>query len=228
MSGDVEFGTLLLRLHDEATPLDVINSVVAMVPQLVDANGAASVLLRDHQHLQIASFSDGVAERAAMLQLELADGPCLAAMGAANEVRIDNTGTDKRWPRWTSAAHAVGVRSSISVSLASGDPRSVGSLFVYSHRVHGFDAEDSATIRILAAHAAVAVRQTRHEAALERAIDSRTVIGQAEGILMARYSITAEQAFAALIRCSQASNRKLRVIAELVIDLGDLPRVDPA
>ncbi len=224
MSVDTQFGSLLVGLHEERAPQDILDFVVAVVAQVIDAHGAASVLLRDHEHVQLASFSDDVAQRAAMWQLELEGGPCMAAMRAGTEVQIANTTTDERWPRWAAAASSVGVRSSISVPLASGDPRSIGSLFVYSHRVNGFDDEDAATIRILGAHAAIAVRQVRHEAALERAIDSRTLIGQAEGILMAKYAINADQAFAALTRCSQATNRKLRVIAQLVIDEGDLPR----
>jgi len=118
----------------------------------------------------------------------------------------------------------MGAASSISVALASSDPKSVGSLIVYSRRIHAFDDDDMATAKILAAHVAIAVRQVRHDAALERAIDTRTMTGQATGIVMNRYRVTAAQAFAALVRCSQAANVKLRDIAAVVVRDGDLPR----
>lgn len=56
---------------------------------------------------------------------------------------------------------------------------------------------------------------------LERALESRDIIGQAKGILMARQSITADAAFEILARASQRSNRKLRdVAADLVANCG--------
>ena len=52
---------------------------------------------------------------------------------------------------------------------------------------------------------------------LERALESRDIIGQAKGILMARQRITADAAFALLVRASQRTNIKVRdVAAELV------------
>lgn len=136
----------------------------------------------------------------------------------------ENLTTDKRWPEWAAGVSEMGARSSMSVALASSVPQSVGSLFVYSSRANAFDDEDMATAQILAAHAAIAVRQVRHDAALARAIDTRTMTGQATGIVMNRYGVTAQQAFAALVRCSQAANVKLRDIAAGVVRDGDLPK----
>jgi AmiR/NasT family two-component response regulator len=42
------------------------------------------------------------------------------------------------------------------------------------------------------------------------ALGTRDVIGQAEGILMERFQVSDEQAFAVLVHASQAENRKLR------------------
>lgn len=49
---------------------------------------------------------------------------------------------------------------------------------------------------------------------LRAALEHRTVIGQAEGMLMQRYAIDADAAFAVLVRLSQAANVKLHTIAE--------------
>ncbi len=52
---------------------------------------------------------------------------------------------------------------------------------------------------------------------LRRALESRTEIGQAQGILMERHRVDADGAFALLVRLSQHLNRKLSdVCAELV------------
>ena len=48
---------------------------------------------------------------------------------------------------------------------------------------------------------------------LQAALESRDVIGQAKGILMARQGLSADEAFDVLRRASQRTNRKLRDVA---------------
>ena len=58
---------------------------------------------------------------------------------------------------------------------------------------------------------------------LMRALESRQLIGQATGILMARQNCRAEEAFDMLRRASQRSNRKLREVAEELVRSNDHP-----
>ena len=58
---------------------------------------------------------------------------------------------------------------------------------------------------------------------LELAIANRTVIGQAEGILMERFGIPADQAFAVLRRVSQHRNVKLNRVAEELVRTRETP-----
>ena len=54
---------------------------------------------------------------------------------------------------------------------------------------------------------------------LTLALESRTLIGQATGSVMARYGLSADEAFVYLVRRSQDSNTKLRIVcAELVAE----------
>ena len=59
-----------------------------------------------------------------------------------------------------------------------------------------------------------------------RALDTRDVIGRATGILMERYTITGQQAFAVLTRHSQAHNRRLKNLAEEPVEAGELVAVE--
>jgi AmiR/NasT family two-component response regulator len=71
--------------------------------------------------------------------------------------------------------------------------------------------------------------QARLAENLRQALMSREVVGQAQGILMEREHITAEQAFDILRRASQHLNVKLRQVAQDLVDTGERPRtgVDP-
>jgi AmiR/NasT family two-component response regulator len=58
------------------------------------------------------------------------------------------------------------------------------------------------------------------------AVESRTIIGQAEGILMERLGIDAQQALEYLKRASSTSNRKLAQIAAEIAETRKLPELD--
>ena len=64
-------------------------------------------------------------------------------------------------------------------------------------------------------------RLTELLAGLEVALLTRDIIGQAKGILMERYRITADEAFERLRAASQHKNRKLRDLAEELASTGD-------
>jgi hypothetical protein len=61
-------------------------------------------------------------------------------------------------------------------------------------------------------------------AQLEEAVEHRTVIGKALGILMERFDLDDEEAFTYLARCSNEQNRKLYDIAADFVRLRELPQ----
>jgi AmiR/NasT family two-component response regulator len=58
---------------------------------------------------------------------------------------------------------------------------------------------------------------------LHAALATREIIGQAQGILMERERISADQAFDVLRRASQHLNVKLRDVAQDLVDTGERP-----
>jgi AmiR/NasT family two-component response regulator len=73
---------------------------------------------------------------------------------------------------------------------------------------------------VLAVLAAITLSESRGKANLERALASRDLIGQAKGILMHARRVTADEAFALLVRRSQETNTKLIEVAEAVVATG--------
>ena len=57
---------------------------------------------------------------------------------------------------------------------------------------------------------------------LERGLSSRTVIGQAQGILIERHQVTPDKAFRILVQASNTTNRKLRDVAADLVLTGEL------
>jgi hypothetical protein len=55
-------------------------------------------------------------------------------------------------------------------------------------------------------------------------LSRRDLIGQANGILMATHQVTAETAFLALVRISQATSIKVHDLAAEIVTIGDIPR----
>ena len=157
------------------------------------------------------------------LQEEVGQGPCLDAVWDEEVVRVDDVHSDERWPLFATRAADMGVGSMLCLQLfVLGDQ--LGAMNLYAHGTGAFDAEAEDLARVLAAHAAVALAGAEHETNLRKGIGSRDLIGQAKGILMERYKLTAEQAFGVLARASQDLNRKLIDVALEVTEVGAVPR----
>lgn len=164
-------------------------------------------------------------------QYEAGDGPCLHAFRAGEVVRVDFISDDPRWPHFAEGAANHGVKSSLSMPLII-DGQGIGALNLYGRSPSAFaDAEEQAgTFAEQAAiviKTALALLQTQELVAqMEEALQSRDVIGQAKGVLMAQQRITAEAAFTELRHASNDLNRKLRDVAEEVASTGSLPGRD--
>jgi GAF domain-containing protein len=155
-------------------------------------------------------------------------GPCLEAYQAGKVVREKISQNADRWPEFSTIAANAGVHSVLAVPLVASE-QPFGALNLYSKSPGGYDEAAEETAVLFSEQAAVACANaevywrtytlTEH---LREALESRDVIGQAKGILMARHALTPDAAFEALRKASQHRNIKLRDIAEQVVYLGDL------
>jgi GAF domain-containing protein len=156
------------------------------------------------------------------LQSELDQGPCLDALRDHATVRVDDFATEQRWPRFAAEASRRGAGSLLSFQLFT-DGTNLGALNLYATAPRAFGADSETVGQIFASHAAVALSAARQEENLLHALDGRDLIGQAKGILMERYRLTAAQAFELLVRASTHTNRKLFDIADELTTTGAMP-----
>jgi GAF domain-containing protein len=163
------------------------------------------------------------------LQTEAGHGPCADALGGLAWVYVPDLLDDHTWPLFSPEAARLGMRSALAYRLQL-EGEALGALQLYSQLPAAFNATERAQGLIFASYAALALALAKDREAeqvridnLESALTSREIIGQAQGILMERERISADQAFQLLRRSSQHLNRKLRTVAQDIVDTGTTP-----
>ncbi|HEU4946372.1 MAG TPA: GAF and ANTAR domain-containing protein [Kribbella sp.] len=217
------FARLAVELHDTTGIEETVDAVVQFALQALNCSYAGVALATKGQRPEVPAATDPVVAEIYLLQMTTQRGPLATAMTERTTILIRDTATDTRWPEWAERVAELGVRSVLDVPLATGSRSTMGVLGLYSAEPDAFSADDEAVAHILAQHASVAVATARQEASLAEAIDARKLIGQAMGILMERFDLDGDQAFAVLKRYSQDNNLKLRDVAQFLIDTRKLP-----
>lgn len=88
---------------------------------------------------------------------------------------------------------------------------------MYSQSRDAFDDDAREEGLAIAAQVAIAVAAAQQVQHLHTAVDSRTVTGQATGILMERFDLEPHRAFSVLVRLSSQRNVKLRELAAEIV-----------
>lgn len=166
-------------------------------------------------------------------QYEQHRGPCVDAFVSGETQYFDGENVDPRWRHFAEAAADASVYSVMSFPLKV-DGETIGALNFYSRERDALRPGQREEGALFAAQAAVAVTNTRaySDAAtqvvqLEEALETRTMIGQATGLLMAQEGLTSDEAFQKLVFVSQNSNLKLRDIAQRYVEAWE-KRAEPA
>jgi len=154
-------------------------------------------------------------------QQETGDGPCIEAARTQTLVQVTDTSDDIRWPQFCVTAQACDVRSLLCMPLWINE-RNLGALTLYSPKTQAFSPGDARLISLFATLAALALHGVQQTDQLRESISRRDMIGQAKGILMERYRISGDAAFATLARASQATNVKLAEVARHLTETGEL------
>jgi GAF domain-containing protein len=216
----------------DRTLSEVLTDITAIAAREIPGAEASSITLLRADKAFTAAHSGEMALAADELQYEHGYGPCMDAGRGGVLLRIDDMRTERRWPDYV--AHvltATPVLSSLSVPLPY-QGSAIGALNNYSTKPAAFaSAESLRAATDVAEVIAVAVANADAHAQLfdqarnmRVAMESRAVIEQAKGVLMAQRHVDAEQAFEILREASQRYNRKLRDIAAGIVESATEPR----
>ena len=176
-----------------------------------------SITVHEADHsLYTAAATDPVAVQADVLQYELREGPCYAAVTDERFVLVNDVAATTAFPRYGPRAVELGVGAHAAIQLV--DDRRRAGLNLYAWRAGSFDRYTVEFAELFAAQAGAILGYAEQVEQLSQALHTRTDVGTAVGILMERYRIDRHQAFAFLARNSQNRNIKVRVLAQHVID----------
>lgn len=215
----------LLEAEDDTDAM--LDAVVAAALRLVPGTEHGSIsMVTGRTQVSSRHASGELPALIDAIQTETGQGPCLDAVFEQQTVRVPDLSGEERWPLFARRAAQAGAGSMLSFQLyVDGD--NLGALNLFSRRAEAFDDESEQVGLLFAAHAAVAFAGARKTDELQLAVASRDLIGQAKGMLMERYTISADQAFRVLVRVSQAQHRKLRDVADELVTTRHLDALDP-
>ncbi|MFC0624564.1 GAF and ANTAR domain-containing protein [Kribbella deserti] len=216
-----ELARMALELHDQPDVDQTAQRVLDFVPRTIGCD-QAGIVLANRGRLRAVAASGPESAAVDQYQVRVGDGPATVAVEQSASVRVDDTEADGQWPAWSRLAAAHGLRSALSVRLYTLGS-TIGALTLYDAKPSRFGPEQEAVAHVLAHHASVALSSARNEETLWEAIDARKEIGQAQGMLMERFALSADQSFDVLRRYSQAHNVKLREVAQRLISTRRLP-----
>ena len=202
---------------------DTLTRVAELACQAGPADMAGLTMLVEG-HPRTGVFTDPEAVEIDEEQYRTGRGPCLEAFRPRRGVphRLHRRGPP--WPEFAQIAVAHGIHSTLSLPVtARGE--SLGALNLYARTPSAFDDDSAARLEVFARQSAIVLvnAQAYWDARtlsenLDQAMRTRSTIEQAKGIIMAQGGRTPDEAFQLLVRASQRENRKLRDLADEIVD----------
>ncbi|RAX47325.1 response regulator receiver protein [Arthrobacter sp. AQ5-05] len=214
---------LLAETHDLESFLNALTHLSANALDNGQGPALCGITLRRHKRAGTVASNSALAQELDEIQYDFGEGPCLNACSLNRTIRIPEIEREVRWPEYVETIKATGVRSMFAVpfTLESEDTAAIN---LYSMETNAFDERIVEQVEQYALQASallnLAVRMARHrdnEENLRLALESRTTIDLAVGIIMGQNKCSQERAVEILKWASSSRNIKLRHVAEAVV-----------
>ena len=190
--------------------------------QVPACSGATSAVWHDGEPADMAATHPDLAELFE-LSRQGCKSPWTQALATGQTAACPDTLAEERWPDYASAALYRGVRCSVTLVHTSG-PAAI-TLSLFGARPRALDPDDVALAGLLVAfggaimgNASAYADSQRTALQLRDAVDSRTLVDQAKGILMHSLGCTAQEAFDKMRAISQTRNVKVAAVAGKIIE----------
>ena len=216
-----------VRLADTlVADFDVSDFLTMLTEQCIDLLGvsAVAVILRDAEGaLSVAATSSQRAELLELFAVQTDDGPCIDCVGSGAPVFCADLRTEqRRWPKFTAAAHECGFRAVQALPMRLRD-QVIGVLTLLDSNPGGPDRDAIELGQALADVATIGILQQRTiergdqvTTQLQTALTSRIVIEQAKGVIAEHGAVSMDEAFARLRGYARAHHHRLTDLARAV------------
>ena len=198
-------------------PPVLVEQIVAGAVMVIPGVRAAAVVTVTPDGVLAAPLmrGDEVARTVLNAHNTAGQGPSFDSWRDDKQLVVDDVAADVRWPAFSALVANLPVRSLLCTPITVTGERA-GVLTLIGDAIDFDDAgEDTAMLaRVFAAHAGIAMTGERRAHDATAALSTRDVIGQAKGIVMERLGVTADAAFAMLVKASADTNTKLRTVCD--------------
>jgi transcriptional regulator with GAF, ATPase, and Fis domain len=236
-SRERRLGSTFVALADTlVSDYDLIDLLHALTAACVDLLGtaAAGIMLSDQRgNLRVMASSTEQARLLELFELQNDEGPCLDSFRRSEPVALTRLGeAAARWPRFVQAAAEAGF-GAVQAHPMRLREQTIGALNLFYSPEQGDELADAHLAQALADVATIGILQQRSihrgEALAEQlqaALDTRTIIEQAKGVLAERGGVSMDAAFELLRRYCRSQRLHLadtaRRIVEGTLDTGRL------
>jgi len=211
------------ELSSEFSGAQILRRAVKAAVETVEGCDYAGVSLRSHHgEVQTPAWTSPAVWVADAMQVTLGDGPSLEPMWIADYVTVDDLSTNQRWGQWAPSVVKLGLRSLISVRLPGGS-QTFAALNLYSARVRGFGLTSLGEACSYAVVVLDAIRAAGRGTGFETAMDTRSLVNMAQGVMRYRYGFEVSRALLLLQTYSVKSHVKLQDAAKEFVDAGSVP-----
>ncbi len=214
---------LILKSEDITDFLSGLASHAAQMLSSEDDEVLCGITLLRHRKAATVASSSDRARHMDEIQYSFGDGPCMTASQDQITVHVPDLKAEDRWPGYAATVQEYGMRSILAVPFnLEGDAKAA--LNLYSAQVGKFDAHVQEAVTGYTTQVTTALQlglrfaqQIDTASDLKTAMESRTIIDLAVGIVMAQNRCNQESAVEILKSASSARNLKLRDVATTLV-----------
>jgi anti-anti-sigma factor len=223
-SRQIDLSAELLRAGSRSSD-EAIDAALRRVVELVGAtvqgaDGVSVTLERNGRLATVASSNDTVLEMD-QHQYDTGEGPCLSAAAQGHWFHIDSLANETRWPAFVPLAMEEGIASILSTPLMTAE-RPLGALNIYSNTDGAFAPRSQEVAALFASQASAILADAgftdqQMGKPLADALLGRQAIARAQGVLMARDHISAEDAAGAIHRSARTAEITVAARAAAIV-----------
>jgi GAF domain-containing protein len=202
---------------------DAMHEIVRTTHTIFDVDGAGLMLADAEHQLRNVAVSDERLAHLEELQVRHQEGPCIAAFEGKELVGAEDLAHDRRWPAFSQAAVARGVRAVLASPLPYNQD-AVGVVAVLSEKTRPWSPEGELALLAFTDLAALMIasmmqgqQQSELALQLQGALDTRAVIEQAKGVLMGQRGLSAQAAYEQIRAQARTQRRKIAAVSADVV-----------